>query len=264
MNQLPFTGFRMPTETELQESARRWLSPLLPCLYENWPIGLQSLSFRTESVPLAAGDIAALLDTFDNRFDQDALGQVEGRVNAAAAPFADTGYYARLNSRSPKDSFHASGKLSEFRCRTGADVVSLFSGSERILDDLARWRRLSGCRILLREHRDIPPAQEWRCFIRDGEVAGISQYFYREHYPDLVRDREHTEERITRFLKSAVLPILHLDSVVVDVWLADQPMVIEINPYGLSDPCLLSYPELEGDGFPLFRIVAADPSSEAA
>ena len=44
---------------------------------------------------------------------------------------------------------------------------------------------------------------------------------------------------------SAIIPILPIDTLVLDIWLKEKPMVIEINPYGLSDPCLFTYKELE-------------------
>ena len=49
----------------------------------------------------------------------------------------------------------------------------------------------------------------------------------------------------------------------MDVWLGERPMLIEINPYGLSDPCLLDYAELE-TASKLFRLVEAQASGEAA
>ena len=56
---------------------------------------------------------------------------------------------------------------------------------------------------------------------------------------------------------------VHIQNVVVDVWLADTPMLIEINPYGRSDPCLLGYEELEVADR-LFRIVESATASDAA
>ncbi|MFO0958259.1 MAG: hypothetical protein U0800_12670 [Isosphaeraceae bacterium] len=61
-------------------------------------------------------------------------------------------------------------------------------------------------------------------------------------------------------------PLLHVDDVVVDLWAdhLERITLIEIN-LGLSDPCLLSYPELEGHGFPLsVRVVEPPAPSEAA
>jgi hypothetical protein len=248
---------RLPTDEELQASAQRWLKPLRPCLYENWPSPLKSLSFRTCVIELSQTEIRAILDTFDEKYDVPILAAFEAKIDAVAAGF-DEGFYAKLSSRSPKDSFHAFNHLAEFRCRTGRDVLNLFSGSERILDDLCRYRRLDiSCNLLLREYQQIPPQEEWRCFIRKGKIAGVSQYFHREHFPALAADHKAIAARCFDYLESTVLPMLHIDTVVVDIWLRDEPMVIEINPYGLSDPCLLSYPELERNGPSFFRIVEA-------
>jgi hypothetical protein len=40
----------------------------------------------------------------------------------------------------------------------------------------------------------------------------------------------------------------------------DEPLMIEINPYGLSDPCLLTYEELE-TSTGMFRIVEAEAAA---
>lgn len=236
--------FPMPTDAELRQSALEWLEPLAPCLYENWLPPLKDLSFRTEVVPLTKGDIAALMATFDGRFDLEALAPLERKIDAAAAAFSQTGFFPRLNSRSPKDSFHADGP-DGFCCRKSGQVLTLFCGSERILDDLCRWRHLDGCNLLLREFRAIPKHEEWRCFIRGARVVGISQYFHDEVFPGLVDQGAEIGKRCRRFLEETAIPLLPLADVVCDIWLKDEPVIIEVNPYGLSDPCLFTYEELE-------------------
>jgi hypothetical protein len=69
------------------------------------------------------------------------------------------------------------------------------------------------------------------------------------------RRHEIADHFRNQFLESAVLPVRHIDPVVVDVWLKNEPLVIEINPVGLSDPCLLSNPEMEHCEKPLFQVV---------
>lgn len=260
MNQRPYIPglFTMPTEAELEASAKEWLEPLAPCLYENWPQAIKDLSFRTEVVSLTKGEIEALLPTFDGWCDPHAIMAIEAKIDPAARSLPD-GFYPRLNSRSPKDSFQAD-EPDDFRCRTGAKVIGLFSGSMRMLDDLARWRHVDGCKILLREWHEIPKHQEWRCFICDGRIAGISQYFHDEVFPGLGEKREEIALKCAAFLHERVLPVLHLDTVVCDVWLREGSVVIEINPYGLADPCLFTYEELESVPATL-RIAEAPDSS---
>jgi hypothetical protein len=234
--------FPIPTEAELRESALLWLEPLRPCLYENWPQAIKDLSFRTEVVPMTREDIAALEPTFDGKFDHDALAPLQRKIHALSGIFDETGFFPRLSSRSPKDSFLAKNP-EDFRCRKSAEVIRLFSQSERMLDDLCRWRHLDGCTLLLREFHSIPPEQEWRCFILGGKVAGISQYHHQDVFPALADGS--AGDGCLAFLHERVLPALHLDTVVCDIWMCESPRVIEINPYGLSDPCLFAYEELE-------------------
>jgi len=235
---------RMPTDDELRASALEWLEALTPCLYENWPRALKDRSFRTEVVPLTKDDIETLLPTFDGWCDPQALLPLQRKIDAAAAAFGRTGFFPRLNSRSPKDSFHADGP-DGFCCRKSGQVLRLFSGSERMLDDLCRWRQLDGCNLLLREFQVIPKHEEWRCFIRDRKVIGVSQYDYREVFPELAGQGERIMDACCRFLEEKVIHALHVDTVVCDLWMKEDPVLIEINPYGLADPCLFTYEELE-------------------
>jgi hypothetical protein len=254
---IPFTipEFKEPTLEEHRATSAVWLKRIGPCLYENWSEALKALSFRTKQVELTRADQDTLWNMFDNCRDERALSDLSHRLDEAMRVFDPAGCFARLSSRSPKDFYFPGVPL----LKNGTELTTALLGSLRILDDLTEYRYAeTPCFLLLREFHPIPPEQEFRCFIRDRKVVGITQYHYHDLFPQMAAEREQIAVRIQRFLDSSILPVLHLDTVVVDVWLRDDPLLIEINPYGLSDPCLLSYPEMEGNGLPLFRIVESE------
>lgn len=247
---------RMPTLEEHRSASAAWLKRVGPCLYESWPQALKDLSFRTGLLELTAVDQETLRGLFDDKPDAPAANALADRITTAIKLIDPDGCFVKLSSRSPKDTFFPDVT----RFNTGEEVLTAFMQSERILDDLIEYKYAdTPCYLLLREYRPIPKHEEWRCFIRKGKIAGITQYHYRDYFPELVADCQGIEAQCLVFLERFVLPKLHLDTVVVDVWTGKRPILIEINPYGLSDPCLLSYPELE-TSTGLFRIVEVDPA----
>ena len=132
--------------------------------------------------------------------------------------------------------------------------------SERMLDDLARYSYLASepLRLLFREWHPIQKSGEFRCFIRNRTLAGISQYHYAGFdegsytnkplaFAKIAGRAGTTEAALKTFIAAEIIPHLPVDDLVADLWLDHMGKItlIEINPYGLSDPCLFSYEELE-------------------
>lgn len=252
---------KMPTLEEHRAISAAWLSRIGPCLYENWPQALKDLSFRTELVELTREDQEILIGIIDNQPDALANTTLPDKITEAIQTISHDGCFVKLSSRSPKDTFYPD----VIRFRTGHEVLGAFSESERIIDDLIQYKYAdTPCYLMLREFLPIPLHDEWRCFVRKGEIVGVTQYHYHEFFPQLTAGKAAAYEHILSFLVDRVLPHLHVDTIVVDVWLGDNPLLIELNPYGLSDPCLLSYQELDGIELPLFKILEAVPVGETA
>lgn len=253
MFKIPFP--EPPTLEQHRAASAAWLSRCGPCLYENWPAELRALSFKTHSIELSIAERAAMFATFDGK-RTEALPALMDRIGGEIAANFEGGAFARLSSRSPKDAY-----CETFRCLTGEDVIDRFAVSERILDDLVEYKYADHpCNLLLREWCDIPKHEEWRCFIRDRKIIGITQYFYTDDFSAIYRDQPDLRARLEQFLTDRVLPIMHIDTVVVDVWLRADPMVIEINPWGSSDPCLFTYADLDASKGEM-RIVTPDPQT---
>ncbi|QEU59011.1 Cdc123 [Kluyveromyces lactis] len=117
--------------------------------------------------------------------------------------------------------------------------------------------------LVLRKWFDINPALEFRVFIRDSEICGISQrdlnyYNYLEPLQDTFRNL------IEEFVHDIVLPNFDLKSFVLDVYLPrpfESCWLIDINPWSrITDPLLFSWNELastdlDSDASPEIRLI---------
>ncbi|MGL4309560.1 MAG: hypothetical protein ACRCSU_03655, partial [Paracoccaceae bacterium] len=106
--------------------------------------------------------------------------------------------------------------------------------------------------------RDIPAWSEFRIFVRDGRVIGISQADALGVFPELARHESVLEPALWRFTH-ALLPRLPMADVVVDVIAVMEPnlscriWLIELNPLvHRSDPGLFTW-QFGGDFDGSFR-----------
>lgn len=211
---------------------------------EHWPADVQAGSFRQRGLALSTAQVHALgrangvqRDRFEVLPDGDqALISVEAALDALFAEFPG-GAFVRLGSRSAKDT--PLGLASGGQARTGAQALRLLSsGSRRVAHDLA-WalRQQLTPWIWLREWQDIPWADEWRCFVRGGRLAGVGQYHAAQALPPGHADRARAalpqlSRRAAQLSRALARP-----DFVFDVWLRDgaqAPLLIELNPWGPS------------------------------
>jgi hypothetical protein len=106
--------------------------------------------------------------------------------------------------------------------------------------------------IFVREWLDIPPWTEFRCFMKQRSLVGISQYFYRNVYPPLLAAAGEIEGAIRDFFP-AFEESCHIQDVVFDIVVQPsapwQVTLLEINPYfELTDPCLFHWHDDDFDG----------------
>lgn len=233
-----------------------------PSYIESWPDALCRLSIAQVDVPLTVEDAIALgtnmvelYETFPEPWERDISG-IRTRVANAVHKFP-RGAFIRLGSRSPKDSFF--GFQSGFHCSTGKHAMNvLLSASERVQQDLqlAIDNRYSP-HIFVREWVDLEPWQEFRCFMKDRNLVGISQYQYL-HGPmkEIRENHAPIEWAIRTFFEKQFRDASHLDSVVFDVFVNVRTLqeknqmgvrawsvkLLEINPFfEMTDPCLFDW-----------------------
>lgn len=243
---------------------------ILPTFLENWPVELRALTVHQAGFPIEPADLGTnqteLYETWPmtRRSLQTIRASLNTYIPRVMAQAKCEGVFVRLGSRSPKDSYYEDGEKKWWQGpwplqSTDEALGLLLCTSERINDDLHQavaWDYSPW--LWVREWVDLQPWQEFRCFVRDGQVTGISQYDYmkRQHYPQLQRDKTLYANAITLFLNKRVLPSLHIPNAVVDVYVTVEGMrsgrgrkasarLLEINPYfELTDPCLFTWDEL--------------------
>lgn len=94
---------------------------------------------------------------------------------------------------------------------------------------------------------DIPPWSEFRIFIRERQVIGISQYHHQSRFREISANELAIKASLSDFCRD-LLDALHIDTVVADVFVDRQEngrfkvTLIELNPFiQRTDPCLYTW-----------------------
>ncbi|GAA5897999.1 hypothetical protein JCM8208_003221 [Rhodotorula glutinis] len=119
--------------------------------------------------------------------------------------------------------------------------------------------------LVLKKWFDMPGSQQWRCFIRDNHLLGISQRdttFY-----DFLQDPEtqlDLRRRIARFWEDEVRDKAPMSSYALDVYItrdASRVFIVDLNPFApRTDPLLFTYDSLLA--LSLARPSSPSPSSD--
>lgn len=189
------------------------------------------------------------------------IGDIRSRVAKAVASMPD-GAFVRLGSRSPKDSWEGMRRGSLKVTVDDDPMVFLLDASERVCEDLELAIANQYLpHIFVRQWLDIPRWAEFRCFMRDRHLVGISQYHYLdgEVFPEVVSNADVIRWAIGHFF-ARFREASHLESVVFDVFLRRRThrtnihewecRLLEINPFfELTDPCLFAWSQPFDGGF---------------
>ncbi|GAA5907048.1 hypothetical protein JCM5296_006577 [Sporobolomyces johnsonii] len=118
--------------------------------------------------------------------------------------------------------------------------------------------------LVLKKWFDMPKSQEWRCFVRDRRLIGISQRD--TTYYDFLQPEEtqrELREQIGRFWEEEVREKFPLASYTFDVYLTrdrSRTFLIDFNPYSPStDPLLFSYASLHSLSLALSSPASSQP-----
>jgi hypothetical protein len=255
-----------------------YFAAVRPTYIENWPVALARLSIPQTDVPLSLEEARALAALNGARAgllsgpDSPHIDAVAGRIGAALRAYAD-GAFIRLGSRSGKDSRYARQHgLRVFRPE--AAIRMLTEGSRRIAFDLRLALRYDyRPHIFVRQWCEIPCWAEFRCFVRDRRLVGVSQYDCKNLGPrrEIAENAARIEDALTAFF-ATFDDASHLDNVVADVFvnIDDQdrdktPAVklLELNPFiPETDPCLFTWRSgTDFDG--TFRFLYSDVHADA-
>ncbi|EGW35098.1 uncharacterized protein SPAPADRAFT_58241 [Spathaspora passalidarum NRRL Y-27907] len=165
----------------------------------------------------------------------------------------------KLNWSSPKDAkWILAGNTT--KCTSIDDIFLLLKSSDHIVDDLdfpfsAVEKSTSlpeiEYELVLKQWQDVNPALEFRVFIKDEKILGISQRDL-NHYEYLEGLKQELDQKISEFVYDKVIPTIGchttLDKYILDVYIPrpfDKVYVIDINPFSRkSDSLLFTWNEL--------------------
>lgn len=233
-----------------------------PFFYENWSVQLKQLSIQTITVELEPDRVSHLLGIIEKTIDDPYTpwahpeAQYFGTMLEDLIEIVGHRAFVRLGSRSPKDNPAAMDRacrpIPAYGGRMGLDFLA---GSERVLLDLLDAQRADYTpNILVRRWIDMRAEQEFRCFVEDGEIVGITQYYVDEGYcPWIVRNNTHIFSILRGYVEQLVIPCSGLKSLTADVILSHdfRPTLLEINPpvsWGQTYPGLFTGPSGRLDG----------------
>ncbi|MCB0363591.1 MAG: hypothetical protein KDD35_12770 [Bdellovibrionales bacterium] len=173
---------------------------------------------------------------------------LESLQNEISGHLKHRGMFVRTNRRSPKDYTEGKSLYGEEK------IVDALCSSMRVVDDLC-YLMMHKQSIYLYLFNYYPEIQEreLRCFVKNHKLIGITQYEGTKikGFPE-----DDPEAYISRckYLFKLIEPRVNLDSFVFDCWMSGsgdnlKANFLEINPYGMSDPCFFkSYDEIEERG----------------
>lgn len=251
-----------PTEEEMVAVAKANLAVSSPVHIENWPPALATLSIPTDLFPLDAAETDALIEAWMISWGGAEASMPADRLEAALEALADRLHsaverrgraFVRLGSRSPKDADRMLEGVTHVT--SGREAVELLVTSmERVYTDLSDARRAGHVpHIAIRDHLDwLRPEREFRAFIEDGAVAGITQYHLEDGPLVWITENAAAIEAAARaFLETRVIPAAHIASFTADLVFeaADRPLLLEINPavtLGRTFPGLFRRGPLDG------------------
>lgn len=246
----------MPSEEDMSRNALARYSAVAWTYIDQWPQSWRDMSIPTKLIEMNRAECMALKDIWeDEKAAQDAKGLLRGLADLLDHEMDWEWHFIRLNSRSPKDAvfpFQAS-----VACDGKSAIRMLQLSFDRTCDDAVTMARAGKpCCIALRQWMpELFNSQEfeYRCFIKDGDLIAISQYRYdlgAMHHLQDKKFRARVWAESEEYARKVLIDAKH-DSLVMDLWLPphSDSLLIEVNPYGLSDPCCAeSYQRIENEG----------------
>lgn len=102
--------------------------------------------------------------------------------------------------------------------------------------------------LVLRKWYDLLPSMEFRCFVRDNELIGISQRDYVTYYDFLHDIKDELEDIILDFFEDHIQGTFDDPSYVFDVYINKRNrriFLLDFNPFSITtDALLFNWPEL--------------------
>ena len=255
----------MPTDEELTKASMEWWSRLEKLSLTSYNDALREVTLEHSICNFPIQLINKMLNLEESKNKELDIRWCKGELLYLLLPSlirmgCKPKFFFKLVSRSPKDWLGDpevnSGKPAPLS--TIEEVFNALMSSMRTFEDMVWLKYIPDkAKIIVMPYVDFNPQHEYRVFIRNKEVIGVSQYYYNSEFPDLIKPYRPTDKytrifsdqlMIQKFIPEHVIPNIQEDSFIADVVIMGGGKIIkliETNPWGLSDPCLFEgYEEL--------------------
>ncbi|EFC49606.1 predicted protein [Naegleria gruberi] len=182
--------------------------------------------------------------------------------------------FPKMNWSAPKDAQWMLSDSKLLRCQTVSDVFLVLKSSSFVTHDVQQ--AYNNCtdytpekevrRVLaLRKWYDVNPSMEFRCFVKNRNLIGISQRDISNFYSFLVSDKDMYREKLVGFWEKFIKNSFPLENYTVDLYISrtGPVFIVDFNVYGPPTSPLLfaSFKKghLASDSTELeFRIIETD------
>ncbi|KAJ4807818.1 hypothetical protein LUZ62_020384 [Rhynchospora pubera] len=170
----------------------------------------------------------------------------------------------KLNWSAPKDATWMS-PFGSLKCESFSEICLLLHSSDCIIHDLTEALPSSQDYANQKQNEDefqfflalrkwvpdIRPEYEFRCFVHDKKLVGISQREVTAFYPSLMTQKNQIVDSIVDFFNRIVKPVFGSRDYTFDVYLTQKRkkvILVDFNPWGcFTLPLLFEWEELEQD-----------------
>ncbi|KAJ8788855.1 hypothetical protein J1605_005151 [Eschrichtius robustus] len=163
--------------------------------------------------------------------------------------------FPKLNWSAPRDAYWIAMN-SSLKCKTLSDIFLLFKSSDFITRDFTQ--PFIHCtddspdpcmeyELVLRKWCELIPGAEFRCFVKENKLIGISQRDYTQYYDHISKQKEEICRCIQDFFKKHIQYKFLDEDFVFDIYRDSRGKVwlIDFNPFGeVTDALLFTWDEL--------------------
>ena len=198
-----------------------------------WYPKLEKDCFPTVFLELGAEELEALKD---GQTESEVLKDLLPELKRVMSEFSGAKFFS-VDTVAPTDT-------ERFRLKRGAvhSAVSawkILTESEKVREAAAAGLVSSIC---IRPFRRMQPAREFRLFIKDGKLVGMSQYWLIRHFRRLTGRLEAYWNKADELVKR-IAPQLPVPDLTLDIYFKKDGglLIIDLNPWGApTDPLMYS------------------------
>ncbi|XP_056429297.1 cell division cycle protein 123 homolog isoform X1 [Hyla sarda] len=169
--------------------------------------------------------------------------------------------FPKLNWSSPRDAYWIAMN-SSLKCKSLSDIFLLFKSSDFVTHDFTQ--PFIYCtddspdpsvkyELVLRKWCELISGAEFRCFVKENKLIGISQRDYTQYYEHICKQKEDICRSIEHFFQENIQYKFLDEDFVFDIYRDSEGKIwlIDFNPFGeVTDSLLFTWEELMNGRMP--------------